>query len=66
MAVGALGVIRLESAGVVDAGGEIDIVVAGAAGGPAGLGQEGFGLRGAGGLAVANLAAAGIGGIDHR
>ena len=66
MAVGALRVVRLESAGVVGAGGEIDVVVAGAAGRPARRCHKGFGLRGAGGLAVANFAAAGIGGIDDR
>ena len=48
------------------AGREIDVVVAGAAGCPARLRQKCFGLRRAGSLAVANLATAGIGGIDHR
>src|ERR1039457_1457391 len=66
MAVGALGVVRLESAGVVGAGSEVEIVVAGAAGCATGFRHEGFGLRRTGGLAVANLATLGIGGIDDR
>ncbi len=56
---------ELESAWVVDSGDEIDIVVAGAAGSPRGLGHKHFGLGGAGGLAVADFATARIGGIDH-
>ena len=44
MAVGALLVIGLESTGVVRAGSEIDVVVAGAAGGAGWIRQELFGL----------------------
>ena len=82
MAVGALSVIGLKSAGVVGSGSEIEIVVTGPAGSAAGCRKESFGLRGdagfsgawrgartrrnAGGLAVANFATAGIGGIDDR
>ena len=40
MAVVAFSVIRLESAGMVGAGGEIDIVMAGAAGSPARVRQK--------------------------
>lgn len=64
MAVVALRVVSLEAAGVVGPRGEIDIVVASAASRPAGRSGERGGLRGAGGLAMANLATAGIGGID--
>ena len=43
---------------VVDSSREIDVVVAGAACGPSGLAEKSPGLRGTGGLAVANLGAA--------
>src|ERR1700693_1358645 len=66
MAVVAFRIIRLKSAGVIGSGGEVDIIVAGATGSPARRSKESLGLRGAGGLAVANLATAGIGGIDYR
>src|SRR5580658_4425909 len=66
MEVVALRVIRLKSAGVIGSGGEVDIVVASAAGSPARYRQKGFGLCRAAGLAVANLATARIGGIDNR
>ncbi len=57
-------VVVLESAGVVGSCGEVDVVMAGTAGSAAGFRHEGFGLRGTSGLAVANFATAGIGGID--
>ena len=65
MAVGALRVIRLESAGVVDAGGEIDIVVAGSASRPARLRQKAW-LARRRWFGCGKLRNAGHGGIDHR
>ena len=59
-------IIRLRAARVVDSSREIDVVVAGAACGPSGLAEKSRGLRGTGGLAVANLAAANIGRVNHR
>ena len=65
MAIGALSVVGLESTGMIGARGEIDIVVASAAGSPSGLGQKCSGLCGLSGLAMANFATTGIGRIDN-
>ena len=61
----ALVVVELGKVHVIGAGGEVDVVVAGAAGGAAGVGVPGGGLCGAGGGFVALRAAARIGGQNH-
>ena len=66
VALCALGVVGLRQIDVVGAGGEIDIVVAGAAGGAAGSGEPGVGLRGLVGGIVACLAATHVGREHHR
>ena len=66
MAVVALGVVGLESAGVVGAGGEVDVVMAGAAGGAAGLGHKGLACAAPVVWLWQTSQRCGIGGIDHR
>jgi hypothetical protein len=51
---------------MVGAGGEIDIIVTRAAGHTGRIDHESGGLRSAGGLLMANLAALGAGWIDYR
>ena len=65
MAIVALSVVRLESARVIGAGGEVEIVMAGAAGSPRRLRQICLSLRRAGGLAVTNFATLRFGWIHH-